>query len=466
MAQAEIARPITRADRALASRTERTRRLLHAPIGPTLARLSAPNVIAMVVTAAMSVAEGFFAGQLGIAALAGLALVFPLVMLTQMMSGGAMGGAISSSVARALGNGDEARAGALVLAAWVIAAGIAVLAALLMAVFGRAVFSALGGEDKAVGAALAYAGVFFPGAITLWLCQATLSAIRGTGDMLTPSLLLLGVAVVTIPIAGTLSLGWGPFPALGMAGLASGTVIAHGLGALVAVAYVLSGRAGLRGGGPRSVTAGMFSEILRVGLIASLNAMQTVLTIVLMVGLVGRFGTEALAGYGLGSRLEFLMVPVVFGIGSAMVAMVGANIGAGNRARALRVAWTGAGAAALIVGGIGALVAVWPDLWLGLFLDPGDTGALEAGRAYFRRVGPFYGFFALGLALYFASQGAGRMIWPVVASLCRMAVAFGGALWLVTRTEAGLDGIFVSIAGGMFVYGGFTALAIALTRWR
>lgn len=458
-----------RADAAAASRAARTRRLLEGPIGPTLARLAAPNVIATFVMSAMSVAEAYFAGQLGVTALAGLALVFPLAMLVQMLSGGAMGGAISSAVARALGAGDVARASGLALAAWAIAIAAAALFALLMALFGRDLFELLGGGAGAgaVGAAAAYAAVFFPGCVALWLCHSTLSLMRGAGDMLTPSLFLLGVSLASIPLAGALALGWGPFPALGMAGLAAGPVMAYGAGALLAMAYVLSGRIGLslRGAVAR-LERGLFADILRVGLIASLNAVQTVLTIVLMVGLVGRHGADALAGYGLGARLEFLMVPIVFGVGAAMTAMVGANIGAGARRRALRVAWTGSLAAAAIVGGIGGLTAIAPDLWLRLFLDAGEAGALGAGRAYFHTVGPFYGFFALGLALYFASQGAGRMVWPVTASLCRMAVAFGGALLLTRTTDLGVLAVFGPIAGGMFVYGLVTAGAVKLTAWR
>ena len=283
--------------------------------------------------------------------------------------------------------------------------------------------------------------------------------------MAVPSLILLLVSLASIPLAGALALGWGPVPALGMAGLAAGPIAAFALGAVAALAYVATGRAGL----PLAWSGlrwELFADILRVGVIASGNAMQTVFTIVIMVALVGQYGEAALAGYGLGARLEFLMIPVVFGIGAAMTAMVGANVGAGDRPRALRIGWTGSFAAAVIVGAIGILLAVFPDLWLDLFLDAGEAGALEAGRAYFRTIAPFYVFFALGLALYFASQGAGRMIWPVVGSVVRMVVAIGGALLLVSTTDLGLLGVFIGIAAGMFAYGTFTALAVCITRWR
>ncbi len=210
----------------------------------------------------------------------------------------------------------------------------------------------------------------------------------------------------------------------------------------------------------------MFRDILSVGALAAINTVLTTATIIMMTGLVGRFGEGALAGYGLGARLEFLMIPVIFGIGAAMTAMVGANIGAGRVDRALRVAWTGSCAAAGIVGSIGLLLAVFPDLWLGMFLEPSNTAALEAGRSYFRLVAPFYAFFGLGLALYFASQGAGRMTWPVISSLSRMAVALGGALILTRYTDLGVDGVFAAIGIAMLVYGLVIALAIRRGGWR
>lgn len=448
-------------------RAARTRAMLEAPVGPTLARLAAPNVLAMFVQAAQSIAEAYFASLMGVTALAGLALVFPLVMLTQMLSAGAIGGAISASVARALGASDPGRAATLAVTAWIIAVAFALTMAVLMAMSGPLIFDSMGGGSDAVKAALAYSLVFFPGCVTLWLCHASLGIIRGTGDMQMPSLVLLAVSALSIPLAGGLALGWGPLPAMGLTGLPLGLIIAYGIGTLAAMAHIAAGRTGLRFNGVlRRINVGMFRDIMGAGAMASVNTLLTILTIVLMVGLVGQYGEAALAGYGLGARLEFLMIPIIFGIGAAMTAMVGANIGAGQTDRALRVAWTGSVAAAAIVGSIGAVLAVFPDLWLGMFLDPDNTAALQAGRSYFRIVAPFYAFFGLGLALYFASQGAGRMMWPVIGSLCRVGLAIGGAVLLTSTTSLGVRGVFAAIGAAMLIYGLVIAVAIRRTGWK
>ena len=104
----------------------------------------------------------------------------------------------------------------------------------------------------------------------------------------------------------------------------------------------------------------LFREILRVGAISSVSAMQTVLTAVILTGFVARFGTAALAGYGIGVRLELLQVPIVFAIAQALVVMVGTNIGAGQAERAKKIAWTGTAASALVCLAIGWSVAAYP----------------------------------------------------------------------------------------------------------
>src|SRR5207302_1305885 len=184
-------------------------------------------------------------------------------------------------------------------------------------------------------------------------------------------------------------------------------------GTLVLFVYLASGRSLIRLSPTLRFERSLFAAILRVGAPSLVNNVMTNLTVVLLTALVGPFGTFALAGYGMGVRLEYLLIPLVFGFGSALVTMVGTNFGAGQRTRARRVAWTGALIAAGTTEAIGLAAALFPHAWLGLFSN--EPEVLAAGAAYLRVVGPAYGFFGLGLALYFASQGAGRLLWPLLA---------------------------------------------------
>jgi Na+-driven multidrug efflux pump len=179
-------------------------------------------------------------------------------------------------------------------------------------------------------------------------------------------------------------------------------------------------------------------------------------------GLVGHFGAAAIAGYGIGSRLEYLLVPLVFGLGSPLVAMVGTSIGAGRPERALRSAWTGAAIAFVLTETIGLVAAARPTAWLGLFDK--DPVMLAAGAQYLRVVGPCYGLFGLGMALYFASQGAGRLRWPLTAAAVRFGIAAGGG-WLAFRLTNDLVYVFFALAVALVAFGAINAAAVAAGAW-
>jgi putative MATE family efflux protein len=441
----------------------RTRQLIEAPITPTLLRLAAPNVLVMVVQASVGLIETYFVGKLGTDALAGVALVFPALMLMQMMSAGAMGGGISSAIARALGAGRRADADALALHALAIAVvfGLAFTAAVLAG--GPWLYGAMGGTGASLAAALTYSNVIFASAVLLWLFNSLANVIRGTGNMAVPAVVTCIGAAALIPLSPCLIFGWGPFPRLGIAGGAVAVVAFYAVGSMALVSYLCSSRSlirlSLRGFVFRWT---LFREILRVGAVAALITVGTNVTIAVATGLIGQFGPAAIAGYGTGSRIEYLLIPLVFGLGGPLVAIVGTNIGAGERVRALRAAWIGAAIAAGLCEVIGLLAAAFPHAWLSLFDE--NAAMLDAGARYLRIVGPFYGLFGLGMALYFASQGAGRLAWPLIANLTRLAIAaVGGSLAL--RLSGDLTSVFVALAVALAAFGLINAVAVATGAW-
>ena len=151
----------------------------------------------MVVQASVGLIETYFVGKLGTDALAGVALVFPALMLMQMMSAGAMGGGISSAIARALGAGRRADADALALHALAIAVvfGLAFTAAVLAG--GPWLYGAMGGTGASLAAALTYSNVIFAGAVLLWLFNSLANVIRGTGNMAVPAVVIcIGAAAL------------------------------------------------------------------------------------------------------------------------------------------------------------------------------------------------------------------------------------------------------------------------------
>lgn len=435
--------------------------LLDAPILPTLLRLAAPGLLLVVFQSAISISDTHFVGRLGTEPLAGLALVFPLVMLLQMTSAGAMGGGISSAIARALGAGDAARARALVVHGLVIALVMGVGFTLFILLFGQGIYRLLGGEGAALAAALAYSNVLFGGAVLVWIANTFASVLRGTGNTLVPALALVAASLVHIPLSAALILGWGPFPQMGIAGAGLAYIVGFGLASVGTGLYIWRSPLWPQRGDWRLVGR-QFREILRVGLISSVSALQTVFTAVVLTGLVGRFGTAALAGYGVGVRLELLQVPLAFAIGQALVVLVGTNIGAGRPERAKRTAFIGAAIAAGICLAIGATVALFPRLWVGLF--SADPAVLDSGAAYLRIVGPFYPFMGAGIALYFASQGAARVVWPVLAGTARLVIVIGGGL-IALAMAAPLTSLYWVIALGIVIWGSATIWAVRASDW-
>jgi putative MATE family efflux protein len=437
--------------------------LLVAPILPTLIRLALPNIAAMLTVALVAIAETVYIGVLGTTPLAAMALVFPMIMLTQMMSAGAMGGAVSSAISRALGAGDHARAEALAFHAATIGAAAGIAFTLLFLAFGRPLYRLLGGRDAVLEQATVYSNTVFAGAIAIWLANTLASVVRGTGNMRVPSLTLLLVSALQIVLGGSLGLGLGPVPRFGLPGVAMGQVVAYGLGALFLLWFLCAGRGRLTlSFAGATWRREMFVDILRVGAVAAFNPLQVVATILILTALVAGFGTEALAGYGIGARLEFLLVPVVFAVGVACVPMVGMAIGRRDIARARGVAWTGAAVAAGILAAIGLVVAAAPDLWSGLF--SADAAVRSAANLYLRWAGPGFAFFGLGLALYFASQGAGKVLGPVLAATLRLILIAGGGWWLAA-SGAPVWSLFALVGSAMVVYGLTTAAAVYGTAW-
>ncbi len=437
----------------------RRARLLDGPILPTLAGLAAPNIAASFIQSSISIVEGAYLGLLGTVELAGVALVFPLFMLTTMYSSGAIGGAVAGMTARALGADDRARSETILRAALLVALAMSLVMASLVLSLGVPFFRLLGGAGAVLDTAEAYASRLFAGIAAIWLFNMTASVLRGSGDTLRPALGLTLILAVHAAASWLLIVKL----ELGVAGAGLALPVAYAAGTVFLAVWVLGGRAAVRlRAGP--VTWGVLGPLLRQGGLAAVQSTLTVAMALIVTAIVGRLGVHWLAGYGIGVRLEFLMIPIIFGVGGALIPMVGVNVGAGRRERAIRVAWTGVAVAAAAIGSFGLIFALQPEWWSRLFTTEPQT--LAATALYLRIVGPFYVFFALGLCLYFASQGLDSLIWPVIGTALRLLIVLGGGALLVASDAATPQAVFAVVAGAMAVYGLFIAAALRLGPWR
>ena len=445
--------------------TDRTHAMLTEPPLRLLLQMTAPNTLAFTLQACVNLAEIYMVGRLGTEALAAIALVFPLLILVQTMSGGPLGGAITASIARALGHGDRDNAERLV---WHAIYGAIIGAAaffILFVLFGRQLLILLGGGGVILDMAMSYCWVLFSAGLILWLGSTLGAAYRGAGDMAFPAKLMILSATLQVPLTAILVFGLFGAPALGVTGAAVSSVT---VGAIMVTALLVELLRGQRAIGLHMRQRGwrreLASDILKVARPASLNPLMNVATILGLTALVGQFGTQALAGYGIGTRIEFVMLPVIFAFGTALTTIVGTNIGAGNYDRAELAGRYGMTSAALICGTVGGFLALFPNLWIPIFTD--DAGTFEVARSYIRIVGPAYAFLGIGLVLYFASQGAGTMTWPIRAQILRFAISVGGAFFLVNYLGYGLNAVFIVTVIALALYAGIISIAVFNSAWR
>jgi putative MATE family efflux protein len=456
--------PVDEEERPLPSPEPRARNaLLDGPILRTLLWLAWPNVIALSAGTCVVIAETSYIGRLGVESLAAMALVFPIVILTMTMSGGAMGGGVASAVARAIGAGDVERASTLAAHALLIGICFGLTFMLGMLMFGPSLLKLLGGRGNVLANAVGYAQIFFGGAILPWLMNSMAGILRGTGNMKLPSLMILSSAICQVILGGTLGLGLGPIPQFGMRGVAAGSLIAYLISISVMSWYLFSGRArvtpkirGLR------IRRAMFIDILKVGAVSCFSPLQSVLTISIFTHMLAGFGTAILAGYGVGARLEFMLTSVAFATGIASVPMIGMAIGAGRIVRARRIAWTAGFVSFVSVGVIGTLIAFFPDLWVNIFTQ--DPGVRAASRQYLSTAAPMYAFIGLASSMYFSSQGAAKVLGPVLAQTARLIFIAVGGWWLSTH-GATAQNFFALAAASMVVLGVLSCGSVVLTRW-
>ena len=443
----------------------RTQEFLSKPIMPLLIRMSAPNTVAFFIQSLVVLTEVWFISKLGTNSLAAVALAFPLLMITQTMSGGALGGAITSAIARSMGANDIDRVEKLIWHSVVISLGGALIFLILFLFFGQQLLFLLGGRGEILQESYAYCSVLFFGGALLWLSGSLSAVLRGMGNMRFPATLMVIASSFQVVLSGGFILGWFGFPKLGVPGAAVAVLITSAIMVTVILIKLQS----------NSVPAflkrekfqlrkSLFDNIFEVAIPASVSPLLTVGTILVLTGLVGTFGTEALAGYGIGSRVEFLMIPLIFGIGTAMTSIVGANIGAKEIIRAEKVGIYGGSTAGIISVFIGLTLALFPESWIQFFTN--DPKAFEVTKQYIQLVGPFYVFQGVGLSLYFASQGANAMKWPTIATIIRFLVASVGGAVSVYWLGLGIESIFISSSVAMTIFGIMIFVSIKGGAWR
>ncbi len=429
--------------------------------------LAAPTMVLSMLQVAAQLVETVLAARQGTAALAGWAVLLPFALLLGQMSTGAMGGGVVSAVARALGGKRRDEASALVLHAMLIATAGGLLFAVGVSLLAAPLVRAVAGAEAAAHAAPYAWWLFGAGAVPAWWTNTLASVLRGGGQHALA--------------ARILGLQWLAYPALawilaetlghGLAGVGAAYAMANVVAAAVMFRLVQRGGAGFQPSWRARPSWLMFRRILQVGAVASGLALLSNLTTVIVTSQLRHLGPATVAAYGIAARLEFLVFPLAWGVGSSLTALVGGAVGAGDWARARRVAWLGGSLSLVCTALIGLAVALLPLQFARLFSTDAEVVAMAA-RAL-RYTGLAFGAFGLGMSMYFASMGAQRMGAAVLAVLARLATATGLG-WCLAHGFWGLggwpgmgpDGHFLGVALGMAAYGLLSARGVRPAVWR
>jgi putative MATE family efflux protein len=428
---------------------------------PLLFRLALPTVAVLFMTTLVNVAETWFVSSLGLKAIAAASLVVPVIVLMTTIASAGIGGGVSSAIARATGARRQDEAESLAWHALVIGVVAGAVFATLLVAAGPALYRSLGGNGTSLDQAVLYSDILFGGAIPFWILLLMQAALRGAGNVKVPAMIILGGAFGGLILSPVLIYGWLGAPHMGVAGAGVAQVLCNIAALGVVVGYMRSPSSTLRLR-RHPLQRKHFSAILRVGLLSSINAVMSGMVVTALTAAAGAVSVAAIAGYGIASRLDMLLMPVMFGFGTAAITLVGTNLGAGNVERARRVAIVNVVFVAGVVGVIGLLVSLFPQLWVGLFTS--DGAAKAVGAQYLHVVAPFYAVIGVIFELYFAGQGAQRIFWPMTASVVRFAFALA-AMVLVRQGYANLHTAFVLVAVSIVVAAGISLLGFLRTRW-
>ena len=452
--------------------------LTELPFNKIFFKLAVPNVCATFFAASTVIFDLWYIGKIGISELAGVAYIFPIYMLTSMLSNGAFGGAVSGATARAFGSKNITQAECIFRSAILIAFLGAIIMMLLFFSFSEK-FLIYYKVDKQVSlSAITYGNILLKGIFLIWLFNIIISVTRGSGNTTIPAISWLIVLFFHILFA-TLNFNFDDRNILltNSVSLLNGMFLFTSLewsaisllsGYLAGIIFIL----GFYFFGNHSYSLKFqdifklrgFFKLIKSGSLASCQSLMTISLALFCTTIIGNFGTNWTAGFGIAIRLELLLIPIIFGIGGALIAIVGANVGANKFQRAIQMTWKGTSFSVVIVGVIGLFFSIYPELWSGLFTS--DLQTKVTAKAYLNLVAPFYAFFALGLGLYFVCQAFNTLFWPVVGTFLRLFYVVILTLILFYNNLASPYLLFFTMSSSLIIYGLFISLSLHFGPWK
>ena len=304
--------------------------LVEGPVAKSLFNMTLPMIVGTLGMVAFNIIDTFFVGQLGTEELAALSFTFPVVMVIASLAMG-IGVGASAVISQAIGRGDHHKVQRLTTDSLILSMLLVTVFVLLGLLTINPFFSLLGATPEIVSLIREYMVIWYPGVLFLVIPMVGNNAIRATGDTKTPSVIMLVAVFVNIILDPLLIFGIGPFPMLGLAGAAIATVVARAITLVVAI-WVLYYRDGMITFElpPIKTVIDSWKSILYIGLPVAGTRVLYPVAMGIIIALISLHGHEAVAAFGVGTRIEFLALTVIFSLSTVIGPFVGQNCGAGR----------------------------------------------------------------------------------------------------------------------------------------
>ena len=423
--------------------------------------LSLPMVATFLLQDAFNLVDMFFVGKLGSDALASVSMAGVILGLIITAVMGLSFGTIAL-VSRYAGEGNIDKADNVVMQSFLLGLILTVIVSVTGWIFTPDMLELLGASEDVVAQGTSYLRIMFGGSITIFLTVLFFSALRGAGDPITPMVILIISTILNIILDPIMIFGLFGFPELGVAGSAAATIIARTV-ALLMIFYVMVSKRSVVKLGSLHIDLGTIWKIIKIGAPGSIRFIIIHISSLVLIIIVSSFGTAAIAAYGVGTRLNMVVMNMVSGFGTAASILIGQNLGAGNHDRAEKSGWLSAGISVAIMAPISVLFFLFADEIISIF--NAESEVVRIGSQLIRIIAPSFIFLGLNITLNSALNGAGDTIHPMLfSSISMLILRVPIAAYLAQ--SFGITGVWISWALTTVVHAILSIAWFKIGRWK
>ncbi len=427
--------------------------------------LAVPMVISHVLNTFLHLVDMFWVGRLGSSAIAAVAMSGAVMMLVMTVIIGLVTG-VRALISRFRGAKDNDSADEVARQALLVGLVMGLFLAVTGVLFSEKLFELLRAEPEVIVMGSGYMRILFGGGLVMLLGFLISVILYGAGDAVTPMLIMILTTVVNMIMDPIFIFGYRGVPAMGVNGAALATVLAQAIGCIWGLKVLLTGQSHIHIKFKNmKIDFGLIWRMIKIGVPNSLQmSFRSIMAIVLM-GIVAGFGTSAVAAYGIGLRLQMIVLMPAFAVANAASTLVGQNLGALKPGRAFKIAWIATGMDMIVMGLAGIIFFIFAPWLISIFNNQAEV--IQMGTVFLRITSLFYIFMAMGIILSRSLNGAGDTVSPMFISLvCLWGVQVPLALFLTKLPSLGLTGVWWAIVISNLLQGTITAVWFSLGRWK